>query len=187
MTNNQNIQTNFYRKSYWKHGNSTHDVTPEIRVLIYYVGSKLGYKTNDGLEGERTSKAKSIGSIIKVHICIYSTKLQKFLENKRLTLIVQREIIDMINMLRTVMKTLSNYTLLRWKASIVSIKKIYLYVSVLYSYFILFFICESVTKYNGIKTIKIQNKDVKVAFCSYNLFNLEILCSMYRGIEFLYL
>ena len=107
----------------------------------------------------------------------------------------------MINMLRTVMKTLSDYTLLRWKASIVSIKKIYLYVSVLYSYFILFFIRESVTKYNGIKTIKIQNKDVKVAFCSYNLFNLEISYSITlffsfardillfddRGIEFLYL
>ena len=64
--------------------NSTHDVTPEIRVLIYYVGSKLGYKTNDGLEGERTSKAKSIGSIINkgtyLHIL---NKIAEILEEQK--------------------------------------------------------------------------------------------------------
>ena len=66
--------------------NARHHVTPRIRVLIYKIGSKLGYKTNGRPEGERTSKTKSIGFIVKVQLCMYSTNLQKFLRTEDILL-----------------------------------------------------------------------------------------------------
>ena len=60
-----------------------------IRVLMYYIGSKLSYKTNGCPEGERTSTTKSIGFIIK--ICIYSTNCRNSCEQKTYSYRIKRD------------------------------------------------------------------------------------------------